>query len=338
LYDFFGGQQVNAIQHGLMATPEITQMVMTRLRIAPRVSTAIGLFLFSLSSLTAQNNRTWVSGTGDDANPGSRTAPCKTLAGAIAKTESGGEINCLDAGGFGSVTITKSVTIDGGGTFASILNTQTNGIIVNGDDIVVTLRNLSIQGAGKGPNAIRFLKGAVLNIEHCGISGQTGRGIEITPGQNARVFISDTIIRGNDNSPNGGGIRIAPEAPFTVTAFLDNVQLKGNLFGLLADDRVTVTIRNTTAAGNAADGFVAAGLTGPIALNLENCVSASNGTFGIRNANACASSIIRLSNVTIVGNDTGISATGNSIILSYGNNRIAGNREDGVPTTTVELE
>src|SRR6267143_2499180 len=104
------------------------------------------MFIFAVTSLAqAQATRTWVSGVGDDANPCSRTAPCKTFAGAISKTADGGEIDCVDPGGFGAVTITKGITIDGGGTFASILSALTNGVIVNAASTkVITLRNLSI--------------------------------------------------------------------------------------------------------------------------------------------------------------------------------------------------
>src|SRR6185503_16288072 len=102
----------------------------------------------------AQATRTWISGVGDDANPCSRTAPCKTFAGAISKTAAGGEIDCLDPGGFGGVTVTKSITIDGAGTMGSILAAGTNGINVNDsataspNSIIVNVRNLSIQGTG----------------------------------------------------------------------------------------------------------------------------------------------------------------------------------------------
>src|ERR671939_1663914 len=101
------------------------------------IKRSMQLFIASLALLLcaniaqAQATRTWVSGVGDDANPCSRTAPCKTFAGAISKTADGGEIDCIDPGGFGAVTITKSVTIDGGGTFASILAAGTNGVNVN---------------------------------------------------------------------------------------------------------------------------------------------------------------------------------------------------------------
>src|SRR3979490_1728133 len=105
-------------------------------------------FALSFCALTAsaqaQATRTWVSGVGDDANPCSRTAPCKTFAGAISKTAAGGEIDALDPGGFGAVTITKTITIDGGaGQAGGILAALTTGVIINaGAGDIVTLRNI----------------------------------------------------------------------------------------------------------------------------------------------------------------------------------------------------
>jgi hypothetical protein len=75
----------------------------------------LAAFVLASSIANAQATRTWVSGVGDDANPCSRTAPCKTFAGAISKTAPGGEIDALDPGGFGALTITNAITIDGGG-------------------------------------------------------------------------------------------------------------------------------------------------------------------------------------------------------------------------------
>src|ERR1700760_4483138 len=132
----------------------------------------------------AQATRTWVSGVGDDVNPCSRTAPCKTFAGAISKTAAGGEIDVLDPGGFGTVTITKAITIDGNGFLASILASATNGINVNaGAADVVILRNLSINGAGTtlGLNGINFLAGRRLVIENLTISNFSQAGISIAP-------------------------------------------------------------------------------------------------------------------------------------------------------------
>src|SRR5256714_7702791 len=129
-----------------------------------------------------QATRTWVSGVGDDLNPCSRTAPCKTFAGAISKTSANGEISTLDPGGFGTVTITKSITINGTGTLSSILAAGTNGVNVNDsatgspNTILVLLRDISINGAGTGFDGIRFTSGKSLMVDHCWIYGFNGNG------------------------------------------------------------------------------------------------------------------------------------------------------------------
>ena len=142
------------------------------------------LALACTSLAHAQATRTWVSGVGDDVNPCSRTAPCKTFAGAISKTADGGEINCLDPGGFGSVTITKSIKIDCGFT-GGILSSLVNGIVINGGaNAVVIIRNLEINGvlptsggaAANGLNGIRFLSGKFVHIENLHIAGFAGPG------------------------------------------------------------------------------------------------------------------------------------------------------------------
>src|SRR5690349_3189428 len=157
-----------------------------------------------------QASRTWVSGVGDDANPCSRTAPCKTFAGAISKTAAGGEIDALDPAGYGAVTITKAITIDGGGgQVASVLVAGTNGIVVQaGPSDVVILRNLrinGISGSGNGGiNGIRFLAGKDLNVENCFIFGFTTNGIDIALNQatQASAHILNTVIK------NVGGVGI----------------------------------------------------------------------------------------------------------------------------------
>src|SRR3954467_11628356 len=125
------------------------------------VSAAILSLCAYAAPAAAQATRTWVSGVGDDVNPCSRTAPCKTFAGAISKTAIGGEINCLDPGGFGAVTITKSLTIDchytEGGALAG-----GNGITVNDSasatpgTAVVVIRGLDIFGVSPPTHGVRF--------------------------------------------------------------------------------------------------------------------------------------------------------------------------------------
>jgi hypothetical protein len=173
----------------------------------------IALVLIGASVAYGQASRTWVSGVGDDANPCSRTAPCKTFAGAISKTAPGGEIDALDPGGFGALTITKSITIDGGGgQVASVLVAGTNGIVVTdggAGTANVILRNLRINGlkdsGNGGINGINFLSGHDLNVENCVIFGfnNTGINIALNQPQQGTVHIINTIIK----NVGGDGIR-----------------------------------------------------------------------------------------------------------------------------------
>ena len=137
----------------------------------------------------AQATRTWVSGVGDDANPCSRTAPCKTWPGAISKTAAGGEIDALDPGGFGAVTITKSITLDGGGgQVASILASGTNAVNVSaGSTDVVILRNLRLNGilnsGVPGLTGVQINSAAKVVIEKCDIFGFGTAASQRDPGQ-----------------------------------------------------------------------------------------------------------------------------------------------------------
>jgi hypothetical protein len=210
----------------------------------------------------AQATRTWVSGVGDDANPCSRTAPCKTFPGAISKTAAGGEIDTLDPGGFGAITITKAITLDGGGgQVSSILVSGTNGIVVQaGPSDVVTLRNLRINGIGTGLNGIRFLSGAAINIQNCYIFGFTSNGIDIVNAGQANM--SDTVV-----SNNSGGIRISTNGAGRMLAALYRVQMNNNSsFGLRADGSggtgaVSVSFADGQAS-NSNNGILAAGNLG----------------------------------------------------------------------------
>jgi hypothetical protein len=172
---------------------------MNKYRLVFRAVLFVSTTLTLASLCHAQANRTWVSGVGDDANPCSRTAPCKTFAGAISKTVGGGEIDALDPGGFGQVTISKSITIDGTGVLAGILATVGNGITINSREatniISVRLRGLAINGVGTGVNGINVIAANRVAIEDCVIDGFTGNGINAAAGA---VFVKNTAIRNNN--------------------------------------------------------------------------------------------------------------------------------------------
>jgi hypothetical protein len=292
----------------------------------------IALFVTAFSTLaSAQSTRTWVSGVGDDVNPCSRTAPCKTFSGTISKTAAGGEINAIDPGGYGTITITKSITIDGAGTHASILAAGFTGVTINaGANDVVTLRNLSINGAGTGVNGIRILNAKAVFIENCvifgftGSSATTGRGItdERTTAGSNNLFVTNTTIRNNTQS----NIVISPGTGSVVNAALTNVVLERSTAnsGLAVQKNANVLIRNSVISGNFNFGIVAEETEGSVDINVENCTVTNNGT-GVSIFSGAP--VVRISNTMVTGNSTGLSGS----IVSFGNNRIAGNNAGNGP-------
>jgi hypothetical protein len=191
-----------------------------------RTRRVLGIFVLiagiSLGA-NAQASRTWVSGVGDDVNPCSRTAPCKTFAGAISKTAVGGEIDVLDPAGYGAVTITKSITIEGADFVASVLVSGTNAIVIQAGTGTVHLRNLRFNGIGTGLNAIRVLSAARVTIEGCTIFDFTQGGIDIEPNALSKVAVSDTSIR----NVNGFGVQAKPAMGGGVLLSLDHVRITG---------------------------------------------------------------------------------------------------------------
>lgn len=275
------------------------------------------------SVASAQATRTWVSGVGDDANPCSRTAPCKTFAGAISKTAVGGEIDALDDGGFGAVTITKSITIDGGSHLAGVLASGTNGVVVNSlsTPIRVTLRNLSINGAGNGLNGVRILgNAAVVRIENSQIFGfsQTGVDIAHTDGVSRRVEIRKTSIHGNYGSLTAKGVQIKPSnAATTSKVTIADSYIDDNALGLVADasaGRAKVSVRNTTFEDNG------------------NSLGTGQGI----QANGL-NATVRVTGSAITGNTIGLETLNGGQIVSFGGNLFTANDGGGGFTTTQPL-
>jgi hypothetical protein len=299
---------------------------------------ACAFLVFTLvfaSAAQAQATRTWVSGVGDDANPCSRTAPCKTFAGAISKTFIDGEIDCIDPGGFGTVTITKSLTIDGGATFASILASGspagvTVNIAPNANDPLATVRlkRLSINGAGSsgtvgtstGQNGVRFLQGTTLIVDNCIIDGFTQDGIAITTAAAAQLFVKDTTI----TNCAGNGVNVAATAAAASAIAIDHGQFVKNGSGVRAINHARVMIRNsilsTSNATGSSGGVVASSSSSDVQVDVDSCQVTFN-TLGLQ---AQAGATIRASNCYITNNGTGMSLGGGSV-LSFGDNRVAGN-------------
>ena len=312
---------------------------MTRLSFTFRFLAVVTFTLVVTALAQAQATRTWVSGVGDDANPCSRTAPCKTFAGAISKTFINGEIDCLDEGGFGVVTITKSITLEGtfGGGFGSVLSSGSpTAVLINltsgttNDPLqTVRLRNIAITGTGAsgtagtrtGSNGVRILSAFNVYIENCIITDYSNNGIRDERTTAGSIYISDTTVR---NCAQSGVVLLPTNVALKAT--IDHTRSEGNgNAGFVADTNVNATISNSVAAGNTGAGFFAETSGAATKLNLESSVSVNNGQ-GI-NSGAGASDVV-CSNVNVFNNGVGLNFAGGTI-HSYGNNKVSGNGGGG---------
>jgi parallel beta helix pectate lyase-like protein len=278
----------------------------------------------------AQASRTWVSGVGDDANPCSRTAPCKTFAGAISKTAAGGEIDALDPAGYGAVTITKAITIDGGGgQVASVLVSGTNGIVVQaGPSDQIILRNLRINGIGTGINGIRFLAGRALTVDNCDIFGFTTNGVDVALGATAVAEVRNSTFRNN----NGFGVAATTTSGFAVVKVV-NSSFFGNLStggGVAANTNGAIAVTNST-FDNLATGAQAG--TNAI-LDIDNSLFSTTGV-GIT-AVAGTFSPVNVSNNSFYNATTAFGGAGT--YSSANNNRIGSGTSQGATPSAMLIK
>jgi hypothetical protein len=296
------------------------------------LGTTLGTALYTAPA-HAQATRTWVSGVGDDANPCSRTAPCKTWAGSIAKTAPGGEIDALDPGGFGALTITKSITLDGGGgQVASVLVAGTNGINVAAQSTdVVILRNLRFDGllgngsapGNAGINGISYSSGAQLVVDNCDIFGFSTNGITMST-NNGIMEVRNTTFRNNGQNGinavgNGGTSFVQIYNSSFVGTTVGGAPSQG---GVTAGSASVVTVANS----NFQDLSYGAQTTGGTLLVDSSLFSStSNGVL------TAASTTANVSNNSFYG---GNAFGGSGSFVTAGNNKIGSNSNQGSTNLT----
>jgi hypothetical protein len=307
----------------------------TREGIMPKFAFLFALFVVTVSATSfvtpafAQATRTWVSGVGDDVNPCSRTAPCKTFAGAISKTAPGGEIDALDPGGFGGVTITKAITLDGGGgQNASILVANSPGITVNaGAADKVVIRNLSINGAGSGTNGINFVAGSSLTVEHTYIANFTTACINFQPSVRANLF----VVFSNLQNCAGGGIISSAVSSGVNRVNISHSSIEQSGVAFTAGQNTDGVVLSSAIWNNGGGGVLANASTSQVSIDLSTI--SNNQVFGLHSTN---SAIIRLSNSSVAyNNGTGLLADVSGQILTWSNNWVGGNSPDGARTGTI---
>ena len=284
--------------------------------------------VFSLS-VSGQATRTWVSGVGDDANPCSRTAPCKTFAGAISKTLAAGEIDALDPGGWGAVTITKAITIDGGSWTGGILNSGTNGVNINaGSSDVVVLRNLVINGAGTGLRGISVVGGGTVRLENVTISGMTTACMSLSSSGTV-LSVRGSIFRSCGSSGQG---LAAGSVPAQQTIDVDGLEIEETATGLSLGSNVSGIFRRLN-IHNTLLGVLADATSAGCTVSIHDS-RISHNSIGIQTLSG--SPTVRLSDDIITVNNTGLQLGGGTIV-SFGNNVISFNGIDGAPNSFATL-
>lgn len=287
----------------------------------------------SAAHVLNSNYHSYASGSGNDLNPCTFLSPCLTLFGAYETTVAGGEVHCSDSGiGTSNMTISKNITIDCAGASAGQWF-----FVINGANIVVTLRNISIFdfAGGVAVPGIDFQNGAALFVENCAIErfrGDEGVGINFSPASGvAKLHVTNCVIKTNGNASTGGGIYIQPAAGAVADVTIDRTQIQNNRIGIFANGAGTTrgVVRSSVVSGNATWGIGAQGARS--SLMIEN-TNVSGNQVGIVAKNSAS---VVVSRSSIVFNRTGLSASAGGTLSTYKNNDLNGNTADGVFTATV---
>jgi hypothetical protein len=304
-----------------------------------KLAVAFALSALATSAAYAQASRTWVSGVGDDANPCSRTAPCKTFAGAISKTAPGGEIDTLDPGGFGGVTITKSLTIDGiGGGESSILVSGTNGITISAASTdFVNLRNIQINGIQAGLNGVRVVNVGRLNMDNVAIFGFTQRSVSIESTVNCNVEIRNCNFW---NAAGSGFTVITPSGTPAIKVVIDHTNITNNggtvagtgfgIFTSAGGGSIRLIARDSNISQNSAANVTSD--SAQTTIFLDNCTMAEGLQEGVKGTSGGTVFIARSSIYANAGNAI-TNATGS--VFTYGDNYMANNGSNNTGTAAV---
>ncbi|MBL8650393.1 MAG: right-handed parallel beta-helix repeat-containing protein [Sphingopyxis sp.] len=320
---------------------------MTRYMLRGLLAAFVAMLAIPLATpASAQATRTWISGVGDDANPCSRTAPCKTFAGAISKTAAGGEINCLDPGGFGAVTITKAISLICEGELNGILASGGNGINISaGVNDVVLLSGFDLQGFGAGVNGVRFNTGAGLHIRNSVIRGFRGGGFGInfqstTTSGSSLTLENVTIIDNGAASGVTGGVQVQPGAGVAVNLLIANTKIADNNRGGIRIDASAAgsSVKGAISGSEIVDSQIgvyarSAPGGGTVNVTLTDSVVSGNGSTGVMSEDALAT--VNASGNTITQNGNGVRSLTGGNLVTFGDNVVVGNNNNGSFTATA---
>ena len=299
------------------------------------LSVAVTLFVsFTLCCLTQAAPRTFVSGLGSDANPCTRTAPCRTFQMAHDTVDPNGEVLALDSAGYGTLTITKNVTISGEGVEATAnATTLIDAITIATAGLKVVLRSITVEGFGEGDDGIRVSAAVNLTIQRCYIHGfdRTGLDFHVSSGT-GKLSLSDSKVI--DCGRIGDAIDLVGYGPGTIMATIANIRIAKSLGNGLFTQGAKVTIRNSAISG-VLNGIDASSLS---EVNVENCESSNNGGDGIVAVSSTA--LVRVSRSVVTDNgDFGLNNAAGGTFETYSfeattnTNLVRGNNGGGAQTS-----
>lgn len=286
-------------------------------------------YMFAFVAIGHAQQRTFVSGTGNDANDCLRPTPCRNFQRAHDVVLAGGEVVALDSAGYGRLVITKSVTISGEGVRAAVTATSTNGVTINTPGVKVTLRHLDVTRSGAAGNSgISAQQFTTLHVESCTVNGFS-TGILVLAASGAReVFIKDTISRNNTGlGANSYGIFIGNfgNASDLTTATIERTQSVNNegIGIIVTGSMVVATVRKSLSSGNGDDGFFV--FQSGAQLSIESCVSSNNAGDGVESNTTIGVPLVRVSNSTVTNNTGAGFRNTNANFQTRGNNTVRGN-------------
>jgi hypothetical protein len=301
-------------------------------------SIGMACLLFNALPAHAQNARSWVSGIGSDANNCTLGAPCATFGRAISVTNAGGIISCLTPGEFGSVFIGISITIDCTGIFAGLSVTSGDGIHIDASaSDLVRLRGLSIEGVG-GVNGVKVVQAGAVHIEQCRIFGFADNGIQFLIPSNvgSELYVSNSVISENGTNTSNTGILVDAFGTATARVSLSKVNLHNNFYGLFvrsnagSTGRVSLSLRDSTAAGNNGNGIHVVAQGAPVVTAVDNVTTTENATGLVADG---AATRVLISRLTAIANFIGMDTPNSGVVVSYGDNHINNNISvNGTPT------
>lgn len=295
-----------------------------------RIALPLALLVSLVLASAAQSqtvSRTWVSGIGDDANPCSRTSPCKTFNGALQKTTAGGEVDALDPGPYGTTNITRAVTIDGGGFVASVIAAGTTGILINaGTNDVIIIRNVQVMGTGTGVSGVKVTSAKAVVLDNMRINGMgtsPARGIDVQNVGLVHLTIRNTHVEGNT------GIGAVFQGVFanTVVADVSHSSFTNNgSHGIYATSGARVALHDVVSSENAIAGLVVDG-TGTAVSVLGSSFTNNTGPGVQAGTGTATTAMISLSKSAITGNSPGVQISG-GVVQTHQDNAILGNNTD----------